>query len=410
MTAPMSQQEEPRYGWLMVALAPVYQGLGIGGLQAISVFLKPIGTELHWLRSQTAFAYLGGTLALGVGGIFMGYLADRFTTRRVAMFGSLVMALSYFAMSRMDAVWQFYAYHLLLGGVGAAAVFSPMLSNVGRWFGPGRGLAMGLTTAGQALGMGGVPYICALLTAAFTWRAGYLGMAIGSLLLVPLAFLIREPPVAPRPAAAAATGSTGPLPVSPVVSIGLLSLAAIFCCITMATPMVHMFSLATDAGLTVESAASVMLTLFLVGIVGRILYGRLADSIGALQTYMIASFAQTALVYGFVWLATPGQFYLLAAAYGFGFSGIMTSLVLCAQQYVPAHRSGLATGVVTCFGWLGMGLGGFQAGFFFDITGSYNRAFLNALIAGCINLLILVSLYLYRSRRLSVPVAQPLPA
>ena len=58
---------DPRYGWVMVAVAPLFFGLAGGSLNAISVFIKPLASELGWLRGETAFAYLTAATAVGVG-------------------------------------------------------------------------------------------------------------------------------------------------------------------------------------------------------------------------------------------------------------------------------------------------------------------------------------------------------
>ena len=55
--------------------------------------------------------------------------------------------------------------------------------------------------------------------------------------------------------------------------------------------------------------------------------------------------------------------------------------------------------MIVAFAWLGHGLGGYQGGLFFDLTGAYNVSFANAALAGIINLLIVGSLYLTIRRR-----------
>jgi len=46
-----------------------------------------------------------------------------------------------------------------------------------------------------------------------------------------------------------------------------------------------------------------------------------------------------------------------------------------------------------------MGLGGYQGGFFFDLTGKYTFSFANAALAGVVNLIIVGSLVLYVTRK-----------
>jgi len=399
---------EFRYGWVMVAITPVFTGIGNGGVHSLSVFLKPLSAELGWLRGETAFAYLAGTMAVGIGGVLMGHLADRYTTRRVVVPGILVLSAGYLALSLQTALWQFYALYVVLGGLGAASLFSPLLANVGRWFAHRKGLALGITTAGQALAQGGVPYLVSFLIASVGWRAAFTALAVAALaVLLPLSLLIRESPSSM--AARSGRRSAGPggeaSPLRPAHLISLLSLAAIFCCITMAAPLVHVVALASDRGLGAESAARTLLLIMVAGVFGRISFGRLADRIGGLPAYMVASAWQTVLVFWFTRVESPFAFHLLALVFGFGYSGVMTCLTYCAQRFVPAAHTGFATGIVGLFGWLGMGVGGFQAGFFFDRTGNYSQSFANAVVAGVINLALLTILLIVQSkRRATLPV------
>ena len=52
-------------------------------------------------------------------------------------------------------------------------------------------------------------------------------------------------------------------------------------------------------------------------------------------------------------------------------------------------------GIVMFFGWLGMAIGAWQGGLFYDLCGNYFQSFANASLAGVANLLILALLVLY---------------
>ena len=56
----MKQSLQPprasRYGWVVVAVAFMFLGMGSGSFVSISVFLRPLSAELGWLRGQTTFA------------------------------------------------------------------------------------------------------------------------------------------------------------------------------------------------------------------------------------------------------------------------------------------------------------------------------------------------------------------
>ena len=107
---------------------------------------------------------------------------------------------------------------------------------------------------------------------------------------------------------------------------------------------------------------------------------------------MLASASQTVMVFWFTQLNSLTSFYILATLFGLGYSGVMTCLIVCVREMAPVHRRGVSIAIVTLFAWTGMGLGGYQGGLFFDLTGDYTIAYAIAALAGVINLVILGSL------------------
>lgn len=194
----MSQTNPPalesRYAWMIVVVSSVLMGMGAGALVSISVFLKPLIAEFGWLRAETAFAYTAGAIAMGIGGIVMGYLSDRFSTRWVALAGMVFLGFSLLLIGNQRSLWQFYLLYCVMGGFGAAALDAPLLANVGTWFERNKGLALGVATAGRSLGQGFVPFVGGILVATYGWRHAYVVLGTASFALVPLAWLVRSPP------------------------------------------------------------------------------------------------------------------------------------------------------------------------------------------------------------------------
>jgi MFS family permease len=395
---------EERYGWVMVAVAAIFLGAGNGSLVTISVFLAPLTAEFGWLRGETAFAYMAGAISVGFGGLVMGYLADRFSTRWVVLVGAIALGMSYLLLAHQTSLWQFYLFYCLMGGLGTAAFFAPLIANVGSWFDQHKGLAIGIITAGQALGQGIVPFVAGYLIASSGWREAYTTLGIVSLvLLIPLASLVRTPP--DRTEAPTATSQEGPSAshvadrIAPHIVVSWLSATAIFCCICMATPAIHVVALAQDMGIDAKSAASVLSLLYVAGVFGRITFGKVADHIGGIRAYLLASASQTVLVFWFAQMPSLVGFYVLAVLFGLANSGVMTCLMVCVRERIPLHRRGVAVGMVTLFAWIGMGLGGFQGGFFFDLTRNYTASYANAAVSGVVNLMIFGSFAYYINRQ-----------
>ena len=395
---------ESRYAWTIVVISSVLMGMGAGALISISVFLKPVIAEFGWLRAQTAFAYTAGAIAMGIGGIVMGYLSDRYTTRRIALTGIVFLGVSLLLLGTQTSLWQFYLFYCLMGGFGVAALDAPLLANVGMWFERNKGLAIGVATAGRSLGQGLVPFLGGLLIAAHGWRNAYLILGVLSLvILAPLAWWVRSPPgledakVAARAASASAQGDT--FPIKPRVAVAWISVAAVFCCVCMGTPMVHSVALARDVGIDEKSAAGVILLIYVSGFFGRIFFGKIADHIGGIRAYLTASFIQTVFVFWFTQLDSLMSFYVLAVLFGFGMSGVMTCLIVSVREMTPVYMRGIATGTMFLAGWIGMGLGGYQGGYFFDLSGAYVIPYANAAGAGLVNLTIVASLLFYVTKR-----------
>lgn len=405
--------KEHPYGWAMVFLAAVFNGTAVGVPTSVGMFIVPISADLDWARGDVSLGYTVAVIAMGIGGIFMGYLSDRISTRPVVMWGVTVMAFALFCLSTVTSPLALYLYFALLGGLGAGAIFTPMLANVGFWFSQNKGLALGLATAGQAAGQSLVPYGTSFLIAAVGWRDAFVTLAyltFGVLLF--LSFLVRVPPghadvmdQARGEPPATEADSAGSL--SPTIIVGWLCVATIFCCITMSTPVMHVTSMALDKGFSQEEAAGVFALIGITAIFGRVLYGKLADHIGGIRTLLIGSTVQTAMVFWFTQLDSTYWMYAMSVLFGLGYSGVMTSVTVSVRELTPVHRRGVATGVLILFGWLGMGLGGYQGGLLYDLFGDYVWPFGAAVVSGLVNMA-LVSALLFRLSRGGPPAERGL--
>ncbi len=126
---------------------------------------------------------------------------------------------------------------------------------------------------------------------------------------------------------------------------------------------------------------------------------------GALPGYILMSLGQTIFVVWFPHLVSPLGIYLIAALFGFTYSGVMSSILVCTRMMVSAKFGARAMSITSFFGWIGMGLGGFLGGYLFDIYGDYTLAFTIAGISGIINLIILTIFFL-QIRRNSNPAIE----
>ena len=383
------------YAWVIVGACAVMMALAFGAVSNVAVFLTPLAADFGWPRAGVSLAYSVATIASGLGGIAMGYFADRLPVRRVLLCGALAPAIALVLLSRMTSTFELYAYHALMGAVGLGAVMAPANNLAAQWLARRPGLAIGVVAIGAASGQGLLPYFARYLIVTEGWRQAYLtlGVAYG-LIMMPLTLLVRDAPRAPA-ASFAVAAQGNPYTLSRPQLLALLSLAAALCCVCMSTPMMHVVALGSDYGLSERDAAGLLAVMAIAGMAGRIAFGRFSDRAGSLRAYMAASLGQTVLAVLFPYATTRAELYLLSSVFGFIFSGAMVSFIVCAREYAPSGKTGLSIGIVMFFAWLGMALGAWQGGLFYDLCGDYFRSFFNASLAGVANLLILAILFLH---------------
>jgi MFS family permease len=383
---------------LVVVGATVGMALGFGGLALISVFMRPLETELGWSRAAISLAYALSTVGMALGGVVWGWVSDRVDIRILLAIGASGMVVPLLAMAAMQSLWQAYLAHLVLSGLGFSVLYAPLLSATGEWFDRRRGLAVGIVTAGGALGQGVLPFAANLLIDAVGWRLAYVSLGAATLVALALTLPWVNRPDGAIVAAGAGARSDGTDRSGERQRLLVLSLAAFMCCACMGVPLVH---LASFVGMVCGSpalGATSLLVAMLSGAIGRVCFGLVADRAGYLQTYALASAIQTVCVAAYPLLGDGLSLLALSVVFGFGFAGNMTSLVLCVRQLVPASRFGGALGTMMLVAWAGMGVGGYLGGLLFDLTQGYALAFLLAGAAGLLNLLAIGTLLLMRRK------------
>jgi hypothetical protein len=104
-------------------------------------------------------------------------------------------------------------------------------------------------------------------------------------------------------------------------------------------------------------------------------------------------------VFWFTQTQSLSALYAILAIFGFGFAGVMTSLLICAREAAPLRITGFAIAIVSTTGWVGMGIGSYHGGYLFDVTGDYTLSYGAAAIAGLVNLSIVAGLAWFRLSR-----------
>jgi MFS family permease len=395
--------EDPR-AVLAVVGGTVGMGLGFGCLGLTSVFMQPLEQAFGWSRAEVSLGYAIAAGGMAVGGLLWGRLSDRLDIRLLLTIGGAGMVLSLVGMAATQSLWHFYAANLVLGGFGFAVLYAPLVSAPGEWFVRHRGLAIGIVTAGGAAGQGILPYLASILIRELGWRQAFLALSVAVLVALSLTFPRLRRPEGTATAAAGAAGAAAVLEAGERMGLAMLALAAFMCCTCMGVPLVHLASFVGSVCGSLPLGAASLLIAMLCGAVGRVCFGLIADRIGYLPSYALASSVQTGCVLAYPLLGDAVSLVTLSAVFGFGFSGNMTCLILCVRQTVAANRFGSALGVVMLIAWAGMAAGGYAGGLLYDLFASYAPAFVLAGAAGGFNLVALLALARLRRHLATAPV------
>ena len=385
---------DSRYAWTRLAVTLALMTVGSGAMYVVAVVLPAVQAEFGVARADASLPYTLMMVGFGVGGVAMGKLADRFGVMWVVLLGAVGLGAGFITAGMAGSLMGFAIAHgVLLGALGSATTFAPLVADTSLWFVRRRGIAVAICASGNYLGGAIWPPIVQHFVATDGWRATYIGLGVFSALtMAGLALLMRPrpPPVAPS-TAARLTGvvpSTRPFGLSMGQAQTLLCIAGVACCVAMAMPQVHIVAYCSDLGFGVARGAQMLSLMLAAGIVSRLVSGLICDRIGGLRTLLLGSVLQGLALLLFLPFDGLVSLYVISALFGLFQGGIVPSYAIIVREHFPAEEAGARVGTVIMATLFGMALGGWMSGKVFDLTGSYHAAFLNGIGWNLLNLAI----------------------
>ena len=397
-----NRQAKFSYGYIVVAAAFLIIAIMWGATYSFGVFFKPLLEEFGWTRAMTSGAFSLSLVLTGLFSVVAGKLTDRFGPRKVLTVCGLFLGSGYLLASQVSAIWQLYLFYGVIVGIGMGGSFVPLASTVARWFVRKRGMMTGIAASGIGMGILVMPPIANWLIAGYGWRTSYMVVGVAALVLIVSAaqFMRRDP------------GQIGQLPDgrsesggregSPTTGFSLreavrtrrfwmLGLAVGCFGLGLGTVVAHIVLHATGMGITAAGAAVILTVVGGASITGRLMMGAASDKIGNKPGLIISfSFISFALF----WLLAAGELwmlYLFAALFGFGYGGIAALGSPVVAELFGMSSHGVILGATMIFVEGASAIGPVIAGHLYDITGSYQPAFLIYAVTGVIGL-VLVSL------------------
>jgi MFS family permease len=379
---------EQRNFWIPVICGGAILTLGIGARQSFGIFQKPIAADLNVGRELWSFANAFALLLMGAFAPFAGNLADRFGTARTVAGGGVLYVIGMFMTAAASEGVTLTAGNALVGIGMSAAGFGPILGAIGRATpGAWRSAALGIATAGGSFGQFAIVPFASILQSRFdNWHSTMFVLAIVSMVMIPLAFGLREH----RGAASSTAGAIKPQSTQDALQeafqtqgFWLLTVGFFVCGFHVAFIGLHLPSYISDhsIGLSffgrpvspVELGGWAIGLVGLFNIAGSLLWGWLGGR-HPRKDMLALLYALRALAF-VLFLALPLSWLsVLAFAGALGFLWLGTVPLtsgLVGYMFGPVHVS-MLWGIVFFSHQLGSFLGGWGAGRLYDIQGNYD--------------------------------------
>lgn len=368
--------------------------LSMGIRHGFGLWLQPVTQEMGWTRQSFALAIAIQNLSWGIIGIFAGMAADRFGAFRVLMGGAALYAagLAGMALSPTPTLFALTA-GVLIGAAQAGTTYAVIYGVLGRQIAPEkRSWAMGVAAAAGSFGQFLMVPVEGWLIAGLGWQQALLALALMVLLIIPLAFGLREPgfhgsaPIKRDQTIAQALGEAFRYP-----SFLLLTAGYFVCGFQVVFIGVHMPSYLRDHGLSPQVASYSLALIGLFNVFGTYIAGTLGQRIPKRSILAFIYFARAVVISVFLLLPlSPLSVYLFSAVIGaLWLSTVPPTNATIAQIFGVQHLSMLG-GFVFFSHQVGSFMGVWLGGYLYDRLGSYDVVWYIAIglgiFAGLVNL------------------------
>jgi len=394
-----SAKTPPRSNWPILAGAFAAFTISAAMMHSYTVFLVAFVEAFGWSRGETSIAYSVSQLVAGGSSPLVGTLVDRLGPRRLLLLGGGLLVLGLAGSAFIARLWQIVALYGVVMTFGAnclgLVVFVPILS---RTFVRHRGMAISIVQSANGFARALSAPVVQLLISGFGWRPTYLiEAAFMAAVAFPLAAWFRraDPPrraargedVAAAPAASPAVAPRGGWTLAEAMRtphFWLLFAVYLFTGLGSFFVSLHQLAFAVDRGFDKLYAAEVLGMGAFLAVFGTIVTGTLSDYIGRELSAILAYGFSIVGVVCALFITSPSQGWLLwlhACLFGLTWGARGPAITAKTADLFPGAQLGAILGVITIGSGLGAALGSWGAGVIFDLSGSYELAFILSIIA-----------------------------
>jgi predicted MFS family arabinose efflux permease len=381
--------------------------LSMGIRHGFGLWLQPITMDRGWSRETFAFALAVQNLAWGLAGPLAGMWADRYGAFRVLVGGALLYAVGLAVMaSATSGVGFLGGTGLLLGMAQAGTTYAVIYGVIARNVAPEkRSWAMGVAAAAGSFGQFLMVPVESWLIAGAGWQNALFILSIAALLIIPLAFGLREPPRAATATGPQQTVGAALKEAFAYPSFRLLMAGYFVCGFQVVFIGVHLPSYLKDEGMTPQVATVALALIGLFNVFGTYAAGALGQRMAKRHILAAIYLLRAVAIVLFISLPlTPGSVYVFAAVMGLlWLSTVPPTNAIVAQIFGVQYMSMLG-GFVFLSHQVGSFMGVWLGGLLYDRTGSYDVVWWIAIALGVFAALVNLPV---RETAIARPQAQP---
>ncbi|KGE03926.1 MFS transporter [Pseudohaliea rubra] len=349
----------------------------------VGALLVPVTEEFGWSRAQFQAAIL---FSSGLGALtspLVGWLNDRYGSRRVALPAMVGVGLGFLLASTMDGrLWTLFVAYGAMALLGAGTIPVTWTRAIANSFSRHRGMALGLALTGTGVCAAIAPHYAVFLADNFGWRSAYIGLALLPLLIgLPVLLVLFKPREAGDPDDAGNSVLLTGMTLGEAVRgyrFWLILVSILFAYMGFSGIGPNLLPSMTDDGFSREQAAGIQSIFGLSIIIGRVVVGFLIDRLWA------PGVAAACLVLPAVGaMLFHGEQSLLAAQLASFFIGFAAGAELDLMAFLVARYFGLlhyAKIYAVLYATLAIcsGTAPMLFAFAYDLTASYDFGFLVA--------------------------------
>ncbi len=350
--------------------------LSMGIRHGFGLWLQPITMAHGWSRADFSFALAIQNLSWGFLGIFAGMLADKFGAFKVIVGGAVLYALGLAGMALSTTTLMFtLTAGILIGAAQAGTTYAVIYGVIGRNIDPAkRSWAMGVAAAAGSFGQFLMVPTEGFLISSFGWQNALLILTTATLLIMPLAYFLREASFASGVAPAREQTIWEALKEAfKYPSFQLLMAGYFVCGFQVVFIGVHMPSYLKDKGLSPQVASYALALIGLFNVFGTYIAGSLGQRMPKKYILSAIYIARAVAITIFLIVPiSPWSVYIFASCMGLlWLSTVPPTNATVAQIFGVAHLSMLG-GFVFFSHQIGSFMGVWLGGVLYDKTGSYD--------------------------------------